>query len=128
MSARVAVVGTRSPSHELMKLVEDYVYSLDREDIVVSGACRGVDAFAAKIAIRRGMRVKEFPAIETEQVSYTDACRARNVEIAKYCDRMIAFPGPTSKGTWDVARKARSRNKPVLVVTPETTYQYEVLP
>lgn len=58
---------------------------------IVSGTARGADRFGEKIAQLEGIPIKRFPA-RWEQFG-KGAGFKRNIEMAKYADALIVFPG-----------------------------------
>lgn len=124
---RIAIVGTRPPKHNatmeqhdayraIESLVVREIKSLPRDAIVVSGKARGVDQFAALVAIRCGLRVEEIPP-DYDRYPPREAPLKRDIEIADLCDEMRAFPGQDSRGTWHACGAAYRLGKIVTVVT-----------
>lgn len=111
MSEKVAIVGSRNwPEPDA---VRDYVYSLDLDVTVVSGGAPGVDTIAEIACMERGMAFLKYPAKFDEHGRI--AGLLRNKEIAKACDRLVAFWWNASKGTASTIEFARGLGKPVLV-------------
>jgi hypothetical protein len=80
---------------------------------VVSGAARGVDAFGQRWAEDQKIPLKQFPA---EWVAMgRRAGLARNVEMAKYADALIAITNG-SFGTRHMIRTAMARKMPMVVI------------
>jgi hypothetical protein len=48
----------------------------------------------------------------------------RNRDIVDETDMLIAFPIPTSKGTWSTIGYAKREKKKVLIVFPDGTFKY----
>jgi hypothetical protein len=108
---KVAVVGSREWTDHLM--IRDFIYSLDEDDVVISGGARGVDQFAELYARERGLAVLVFsPAWDTHG---RKAGLIRNQDIVDACDRLVAFWDKSSKGTAHALNLARAADKPVLV-------------
>jgi hypothetical protein len=114
---RVAIVGSRDfPSEQA---VRDYVKSLSKETIVISGAARGVDSWAADEARKQGLEVIEYKA---DWSKGKGAGIARNADIVKNADEVVAFQYNKSRGTQDSIDRARKSNKRVTVI--DETYGY----
>jgi hypothetical protein len=80
---------------------------------IVSGCASGVDHNGEIWATRKGIAVKGFPAQWHE--FGRAAGPVRNQEMAEYADALLALPGSTSRGTWDMVERMRSLGKPVVV-------------
>lgn len=111
MRKKIAVVGSRKIFDE------KFVYSvLDREikrgDEIVSGGALGVDYLAQQYAIEHGLPLKEFIPENMTRKEFLK----RNKRIAEYCDRVIALPSKSSRGTWHVVNCARALGKPITVI------------
>lgn len=105
----VAIVGSRDyPDIDAVTL---YVRSLVPRTIVVTGGARGVDLAAATAA-----RACRLPLIELKP-DYAGlgekAPLARNVLIARLCDRMVAFWDGKSTGTAHAMAQAKALGKRV---------------
>ncbi|MGD9726562.1 MAG: DUF2493 domain-containing protein [Nitrospira sp.] len=118
MGERVAIVGSRSWTN--WQIVRDYVYSLNPDDVVVSGGARGVDEWAEIYARERGLDTLIFYP-DYAQYGSKLAPLVRNTEIASACDRMVAFWDGVSNGTNDAVAKTRRLGKPVHVFDPPET-------
>jgi len=89
---RIGIVGSRR--REDKENVEDLVDTLDENDVVVSGGCKGVDTWAEKRAIERGLEVDIYEPDFDGCDEYYDYCQAyydRNREIVKNSDVIYAF-------------------------------------
>lgn len=84
---------------------------------VVSGCARGVDAFGEIWAKRNGVPVRKFPA--DWNTHGKEAGPIRNQQMADYAEALIAIPGPESRGTWDMVRRAKARGLRVYVYEGE---------
>lgn len=114
MGERVAVIGSRKWTD--WEMVRDYIYSLDEDDVVVSGGARGPDEWGQIFAEERGLETLIFPA---DWASFgKKAGILRNRDIVKACDRLVAFWDGASTGTKHSIDLARSTNKPVLIFRP----------
>ena len=112
---RIAIVGSRKRLDR--SSVEKAVAGLPPEAVVVSGGCRGVDAWAASAARFCGLAVVEHRPDLSGVRNRGEAARRyhdRNQIIADDCDRMIAFPSEDrTGGTEDAIRRAEALGKPV---------------
>lgn len=116
MNEIVAIVGSRKwPEPEA---VRDYVYSLDMTDKVISGECpEGVDLWAKQYAQERGLAYQGFPP-RRDLWGGGDCFKARNRQIAKACDRLVAFNiNVGGSGTQQTVNFAKKFGKPVLEFT-----------
>lgn len=90
---------------------------LDAASVVVSGGCKGVDRWAAEAARARGLAVIEHRPDRLVVKGRGHAARLyheRNEQIARDCDRMIAFPSPDrTGGTENAIAHAMRLGKPV---------------
>jgi len=111
---KVAIVGSRSWTD--YEMVRDYVYSLEVDDVVVSGGARGPDEWGQIYAEERGLDTLIFPA--DWKTHGRRAGMLRNRDIVKACDRLVAFWDKASKGTANSIALARSAGKPVLILDP----------
>ena len=87
------------------QLTEEDEQFLDTLDIteVISGTCRGADKDGEKWAKLRRIPVRRFPP---DWVKHNKAAGfIRNVEMAKYAQVLVAFPG--GKGTAHMLREAK---------------------
>lgn len=114
---KIAIVGSRDFPD--MGLVREYVASLPKGTVVISGAARGVDRVAAEAARRRGLEVVEYPADWENHPKV--AGFLRNQQIVDACDNVVAFWDGKSKGTQDTIAKAKKSAKPVDVIPPLPT-------
>jgi hypothetical protein len=79
---------------------------------IVSGCARGVDTLGEQVAREFDVPVKRFPA---DWARFGKAAGPiRNQQMADYADALVAVPVPTSRGTRDMIRRARSKG---LIVT-----------
>ena len=108
---KIAIIGSRK--FKSLKMVSDYVKTLPRGTIVISGGARGVDSVAANMARFEGFQVIEIIPNwnDGHQAGY-----ARNTLIAEECDRMVAFWDGESKGTKDSIEKCQALGKEVQVI------------
>lgn len=132
MSGHVAIVGARNHPHPSM--VREYVRSLPKGTVVVSGGARGVDDAAESTASAIGLTVHVYrsgePAVVRREIHacaqrevvelsvmlpFREAALYRNTLIAIDCDRMVVFPDGSEGGCWDAARDAVRFKRPVEV-------------
>ncbi len=113
---RIAIVGSREfPSQQA---VIDFVRSLPRGVVVVSGGAKGVDTWAAVEAKRSGIETKEhFPMTDNciTRADYTKAFYARNQVVVNDCDELVAFTEKVTGGTWDAIHRAVIAKKKVTI-------------
>ena len=115
VNMRIAIVGSRKYPNE--QDVYNYVKSLPKDSIVVSGGCRGPDQWAVKAAKEFGL---EYKVHEADWERYgLGAGPKRNSIVAKDCEHLVAFwnGSNSSRGTLDVIAKARAAGATVEVRT-----------
>jgi hypothetical protein len=100
-----------------------------------NGLCIGADAEAVRhVAFGRpDIKITGFPSNVPHKLAWgvTRLCYRvhppkppldRNVDIAEWCDEMVATPKEEEEvirsGTWTTIRRARERNKPVHILEP----------
>jgi hypothetical protein len=81
---------------------------------VVSGDAAGVDTLARQYAAARALPFTQYRA-EWGKHGKAAGIR-RNSDIVAACDRLIAFPSRTGRGTQDSMRKAQRAGKPCKVI------------
>ncbi len=108
---KVAVVGSRDWPDPMA--VVDYIASLPKGTVVISGGAEGVDSWAAKAARRRSLEVVEF--LPDWKQFGRQAGLVRNTKIVEAADEVVAFHFDSSPGTADTIRKAEAAGKKVLV-------------
>jgi hypothetical protein len=120
---KVGIVGARkrnTPEDKeiIRKILEDRIKK-GNNLILISGGCpRGADRFAEELAVEFNLEIIIHPpnvSANTQKWEYAQACFDRNTLIAQECDILLALPGETG-GTWDTIKKARSLNKPVVIL------------
>lgn len=108
---KVAIVGSRG--YARLNQVREYVHSLPKGTVVVSGGALGVDRMAEEAAKERGLDTLIYlPDWDKGK----GAGFVRNSAIVKACDRMVAFWDGKSRGTLDSINKAKKAGKAVLIV------------
>ena len=131
---KIAIVGSRKYTNK--RKIKDFIFNLkekfgDELEIVSGGQKHGADNYAKKISLEFGLRYSEFPPSHYPHnihcilpkhrygLPYGGkwAYHKRNEQIAKYCDRLVAFcyEGKVSKGTKS-ALKFCERNKKKYII------------
>lgn len=114
---KIGIVGSRrrKDKHNVIKLVD----SLNKDDIVVSGGCEGVDSWAEERAIKRGLEVLIFkPNLDDIGGRYNMVQRYydRNRLIVMECDVLYAFVSEDRKGgTENTIKYARQFNRKIIL-------------
>lgn len=116
---KVAIVGSRT--YPDRKQVIEYVDSLPRDTIVVSGGAPGVDTWAEEAARYRGLGVLIFcvPKGVHLKAPFAVAAKARNTKIIEHADWVVAFWDGHSNGTRDSISKVVKMRKPYAIFTPD---------
>jgi len=110
---KIAIVGSRE--YPKLNLVSEYVKTLEKDVIIISGGAKGVDLVAEQTARQRG-----FILI----IHYADwnkgkgAGLARNSLIVADADLIVAFWDGKSTGTLDTLKKAKKAKKPYEIYGP----------
>ena len=117
---KLAIIGSRNFTkvelleRELTILISFEGYPTE----VISGGAAGADVLAENWAERNGIAKRifkpDFEAFPKSEKNWA-APKARNLEIAKSCDVLIAFWNMRSTGTRDTIEKALSRGKKVYI-------------
>lgn len=123
---RVIISGTREAlSAEDREIVIDVLAPyLERDQMIGVGDCKtGVDLFARQLWMKRrrpgaGQSLTVFNA--HWQRLGRKAGSERNGRMVEWAAKvpgsvLLAFPGPTSRGTWDCVRKAQAAGLAVIV-------------
>lgn len=111
-NVRLAIVGYRD-WHDYDKLCE-YITkwkkdnNIDIIDIIISGACTGVDTLAEKYAHNYNIKTNIFPPNWTKYGR--DAGKIRNKLIVDDSTHILALVHPKSRGTWHTINYAKSKN------------------
>ena len=111
---KVAVIGSRG-----IKLdnLGDYLPKDLTE--IVSGGAKGVDTTAREYATEHGIKITEFlPAYNRYK---RGAPLKRNIQIAEYADKVLAFWDGKSRGTKFVIDYCKNNNIPVGVIVVNPT-------
>lgn len=109
---RIAVVGSREGVSKLR--VGEFVCSLPKDTVIVSGGAPGVDAWAEFYANHAGLDTLIFPA-EWDRYGKR-AGFLRNRQIVEAADRVVAFWNGRSRGTRLTIDLALATGKPVEVM------------
>ena len=115
---KLAVVGSRNFNN--YKIMKDFIFSkfdLSEIDTVVSGGARGADTLAEKFAHENNLLliVKE---AEWDKYGRSAGPR-RNKLIVEEADVVVAFPTPSSRGTWNTVNLAKEAGKRVEILYVE---------
>lgn len=101
------------------------------------GDCVGSDAEAHEIALSCGALIVIHPPTNPTKRAF---CKpsvkilepkqylVRNLDIVMACDKLIACPDSPEKlrsGTWSTVRYARTKKKPIIIITPEGNLIHE---
>lgn len=126
---RVVVTGGRN-FRDVVRMHAD-LYPLFSADLhrLAQGGAQGADSVAAWTwHLLTGCRPTDAPSPESRSVVYpADWCAhgkaagpRRNIEMlaAEQPDLVLAYPDPTSVGTWHCVREALKRDVPVVVWAP----------
>jgi predicted Rossmann fold nucleotide-binding protein DprA/Smf involved in DNA uptake len=107
---RLAIIGSRSiTSVDLDKLIPV------KPDLIVSGGAAGVDSLGEAWARKHGIKTH---IIKPNWAKYgRSAGFKRNPDIVDAADEVLAIWDGVSKGTMHTVAYARSKNKPVRIVT-----------
>lgn len=115
---RIAVVGSRSRTDR--HTVEDYVRSLDADDVIVSGGCKGPDLWAEEAAKANGLAVDVHLPNLAGVRNRGEASRRyyeRNQKVVDAADLVVALVAADRKGgTEDTIRRAVQAGKPVIIL------------
>lgn len=123
MSDCIAIVGSQDYGHR--HLVREFVWTLPKDVVVVSGGARGVDATAACAARMSHLTLVEFhievPSHEdfpgdAWAIEFVRRAHARNQQIVDACTRLLAFWDEQSGGTLDTIRRARFKGVPIEII------------
>jgi hypothetical protein len=108
---KTIIAGSRSFSdYELLRSVCDEYEIME----IVSGTARGADLLGEQYGKEKGIPIKQFPADWNKWGKR--AGFLRNVQMAEYGERLIAFWDGESSGTWMMIDEARKRKLEVRVV------------
>lgn len=112
---KLAIVGTRNNVITFDEFRRMVVSSVKQSEVteIVSGGAKGIDTYAEKLAEEWGVPCTVF---KPEYSRYGRvAPLLRNTQIVERADVVLAFPKPTSTGTFDSIRKAKKLNKKLII-------------
>lgn len=104
---KVAVVGSRGLNVDLAEYIPQGVTE------IVSGGAKGIDTLAEQYALRHNIPVKIFKP--NTKLLGKWAYLARNDQIVKEADVIVAIWDGESRGTYYTINQAKKHNKPVHV-------------
>ena len=110
----VAVIGSRG-----IKLDNLGDYLPDDLTEIVSGGAKGVDTTAREYATEHGIKLTEF--LPEYNRYKRGAPLKRNIQIAEYADKVLAFWDGKSRGTKFVIDYCKNNNIPVGVIVVNPT-------
>ena len=111
---KLAIVGSRNFT-DYSKMCEfiNKKYDLSKIDTIVSGGARGADALAEKFAADNNLKLI---VKEAQWDLYGRAAGPkRNKLIVEEADCVVAFPTPSSTGTYNSMKLAKQTGKPLEV-------------
>lgn len=112
MASRVLVTGSRDWSdYAAIRDALKHVGALQ----VIEGGARGADALAARAAAELGIGCIEMPADWNTYGKRAGSIRNQQMLDNGKPDLVLAFPLPSSRGTWDMVTRARRAGVPVEV-------------
>ena len=115
---RVIVSGSREGlSQKQSEAFQKLMARLPETCTVVHGGAAGVDAEAERFAKTRGLLRHVFKADWKKYDKRAGAIR-NSLMLQHGADFVLAFPGPRSRGTWDMVNKAKMAGVETLIVTP----------
>lgn len=122
--ATVAIVGNRKgfAKEYVMAVLDKALTVKPGQDKVISGGADGVDTYVMEWARIKGVPFRAlFPDFTglmptSPKAEYGKRYLARNTEIAKACDLLVAFNEHAPSGTMNTINTATKLGKEVLVV------------
>ena len=116
MKMILAIVGTRDGMNKAVfdTKVDYYIRKWGKPDMIVSGGCRGIDYLAKIYAKEHDIPFQEF--LPQSFFGGKPDFLGRNTQIAEICTHCLAFPGATSRGTWDTIRKATQLKRKIKII------------
>ena len=106
-----------SGSHKIhgATAVYERLGDLPTDTTIVQGGALGVDNQACQIAQERDWKCETFEADWRGLGSKAGPIRNQQM-VDSGADLVIAFPGPSSIGTWDLINRAKKANIPVEII------------
>ena len=111
---KVAVIGSRD-----IKDINLGEYLKDDVTEIVSGGAKGVDTVASQYAQENNIKLTEF--LPEYNRYKRGAPLKRNIQIAEYADKVLAFWDGKSRGTKFVIDYCKNSNIPVEVIVVNPT-------
>ncbi len=117
----ILVCGTREKlTQEQQNTVIDVLRHYHTHDpqngmVLIEGGATGVDSFAYGCAHGWGWGTRRFPADWTTFGNAAGPIRNQQMLDENDVDLVLAFPGPESRGTWDMVERAVKNRIPVRV-------------
>jgi hypothetical protein len=113
----ILVCGTREElSMPQQILIESVMMELVGKNVCIDGGAAGVDSYAHEFASRSlGWGTRRFPADWTRFGKSAGPIRNQQMLDENDVDLVLAFPGPESRGTWDMVERAVKNRIPVRV-------------
>lgn len=123
---KVGIVGSRRFPHQ--EIVEKFVDTLSKDDVVVSGGAKGPDSWSEKRAKVKGLKTLIFrPKIMSnhrgDRLAVIESYYQRNKEIAENSDIVHAFVVDKKGGTWNTIKWALKFGKQVVVHEKDKIYK-----
>jgi hypothetical protein len=126
-TARVDVVNPQRPRHLRVfaggsrtiadrELIESKLKALPRSAVILTSRTSGVSAAVRDATIRLGLRLEVWTAMTDRYLTAADAYFARDEEMIRSADRVLAFWDGESAGTGHELTYARSLSKPIDLV------------
>ncbi len=125
---RILVCGGRD--HSDYKLIRDSLYDIlfdkewDDEDevpnviIIHGGAETGADKWADRWAVHNGLTIEEYKADWEKYGRRAGPIRNQQMLDEGKPDLVVAFPTPTSVGTWGMVRRAQKNKIETIIIGP----------
>jgi hypothetical protein len=110
---KYAIVGSRDWPNE--ELVVDFVKSLKKSDVIISGGAKGPDTWAVNAAKQLGLETVVHKA-DWDKLGRA-AGMIRNKDIVNDCDKLVAFWDEVSRGTKHSIGLAEKQGKLLRIYT-----------
>jgi predicted Rossmann fold nucleotide-binding protein DprA/Smf involved in DNA uptake len=118
---KIGVVGSRRRKD--VYSVINFIDTLNPEDIIISGGCRGVDSWAEQRSKERGLQTIIFKPDLTDIKHRGDMIKRyydRNKQIAEACDVLVAFVSlDRTGGTENTIGYASELGKKIIIMEGE---------